>query len=117
MIVESLLDGRSWFCECNRWFDKNQDDGKIEREILAIEQPNLRNPSGDLKNVTNDLKDRSLSSRGLRDDFKPPIDFQKEKSFSPRVTRDLKGEHLSKTNNQLFHLFKKFDIYLIVLYY
>ncbi len=42
VTIESQSDGRKWFCECNRWFDLKEDDGKIERELLAIEQPNTQ---------------------------------------------------------------------------
>lgn len=36
VVVESARDGRRWFCECNRWLDKTEGDGKIERELVAI---------------------------------------------------------------------------------
>ena len=32
--IESL--GQTWICECNRWLDKNEDDGKLERELDAV---------------------------------------------------------------------------------
>lgn len=40
VTIESQFDGRKWFCECNKWLDKNESDGLIERELLAIEQHN-----------------------------------------------------------------------------
>lgn len=35
VIVENLATGESVTFECNRWFDKSEDDGAIERELLA----------------------------------------------------------------------------------
>jgi hypothetical protein len=34
-----MLDGRKWLFPCNKWFAKDEDDKKIERELIAIEQP------------------------------------------------------------------------------
>ena len=28
---------KRWICECNRWLARDEDDGKIERELLPIE--------------------------------------------------------------------------------
>jgi hypothetical protein len=39
--IESKSDNRKWFVEVNRWFDLKEDDGKIERELTLIEQPNV----------------------------------------------------------------------------
>lgn len=38
ILIESKLSRRTWLCECNRWLDRKEDDGKIERELMAIEQ-------------------------------------------------------------------------------
>ena len=35
--IKSLSNGRTWLCECNRWFAKDEDDKKVERELTAIE--------------------------------------------------------------------------------
>ena len=37
MIVESLTDGRRWLFECNNWLASDEGDGKIERNLPAIE--------------------------------------------------------------------------------
>ena len=37
VLVESVPDGRKWLCECNNWLAKDEADGKIERELPAIE--------------------------------------------------------------------------------
>lgn len=42
VVIESQSDGRKWFVDVNRWFDLKEDDGKIERELLALEQPNTQ---------------------------------------------------------------------------
>lgn len=42
ILVESQANGVKWLCECNRWLDKFEDDGKIERELNATEQPRSR---------------------------------------------------------------------------
>ena len=36
VVIESKMDGRRWLFECNRWLDKKEDDGKLERELIAI---------------------------------------------------------------------------------
>ena len=44
VIIESLLDGRRWLCECDNWLAKDEGDGKIERELPAIEmRPDMMN--------------------------------------------------------------------------
>lgn len=44
VIIESLLDGRRWLCECDNWLAKGEGDGKIERELPAIEmRPDMMN--------------------------------------------------------------------------
>ena len=37
VTIKSLTNGRTWLCECNRWFAKNEEDKKIERELAAVE--------------------------------------------------------------------------------
>jgi hypothetical protein len=34
---------KEWLFVCNRWFDENQDDGRIEREILPFDEQRERN--------------------------------------------------------------------------
>ena len=41
VLIESKTDGRRWLFECNRWLDKKEDDGKIERELIAIGKAHL----------------------------------------------------------------------------
>ena len=36
VVIEAKAEGRQWLCECNRWLDKKEEDGKIERELVAI---------------------------------------------------------------------------------
>ncbi|RNA20949.1 lipoxygenase homology domain-containing 1 [Brachionus plicatilis] len=38
ILIESKSSKRTWLCECNRWLDRKEDDGKIERELKAVEQ-------------------------------------------------------------------------------
>ncbi|CAF0746946.1 unnamed protein product [Brachionus calyciflorus] len=42
VIIVSKIDGRVWLCESNQWFDKKEEDRKIERELIAIEQFNFQ---------------------------------------------------------------------------
>ena len=42
VVVESQANSRKWLFECNRWLNKFEDDGKIERELVAIEQPKTK---------------------------------------------------------------------------
>ncbi len=39
VTVESVKDQVTWTCECNRWLDTFEDDGKLERELNAIIEP------------------------------------------------------------------------------
>jgi hypothetical protein len=34
----TISNGRQWLCECNQWFDDNEGDRRIERELVAVEQ-------------------------------------------------------------------------------
>ena len=36
MSIESRADSRHYVCECNRWLDKREEDGRIERELDAV---------------------------------------------------------------------------------
>ncbi len=38
VLITCNIDGRQWLCECNQWLDKMRGDGKIERDLVAVEQ-------------------------------------------------------------------------------
>ena len=38
VLIQSQIDGRQWLCECNQWLAKDEGDGKIERDLVAVEQ-------------------------------------------------------------------------------
>ena len=38
VVIESKISKKKWLCECNKWFDSNEGDGKIERLLLLVEQ-------------------------------------------------------------------------------
>ena len=33
MTVANSITGQAWVCPCGRWFDRDEDDGQIEREL------------------------------------------------------------------------------------
>lgn len=37
VLVESQVDAQTWLFKCNRWLDKNEEDGKIERELFPVD--------------------------------------------------------------------------------
>ena len=100
VTIESESDGRKWFSECNRWFDLKEEDGKIERELLAIEQPNT------LKKIVNDQTSIN-SSRNRYDD-----DNFETKSFSKKFDRLFGSDKQSNFNPEkiFFEILQKFKI-------
>ena len=62
VLVESQLDGMRWLFKCNRWLDKNQEDGKIERELLPVDS----SPRSRSRSVENrfDSYQSNLSDKG-----------------------------------------------------
>ena len=58
VTVESAKDRTSWLCECNRWLDTFEDDGRIERDLPAVEQQSRQRPEITYKVyvTTSDLK-------------------------------------------------------------
>ena len=40
VIIDAPKLGRKWRFPCNRWLDKYEDDGKIERELQPMAQSN-----------------------------------------------------------------------------
>lgn len=49
-VIIKNNDGYAWEFPCNRWFDKHEEDGLIERELLPL---NNNNKHKDLKNSKN----------------------------------------------------------------
>ena len=67
VIIESLFDGRKWICECNNWLAKDEGDGKVERELYAVEMDDSEMDKFDKKSSKSTRKfDKDYLLRLLR---------------------------------------------------
>ena len=68
VTVESVTDGRLWTFDCNMWFDKNREDGRIERELIPsplTEKSNTDDFYGNNKNKPLSPGHRHQYERGM----------------------------------------------------
>ena len=38
VLITCNIDGRQWICKCYQWLDKMRGDGKIVRDLVAVEK-------------------------------------------------------------------------------
>lgn len=59
-MIESLEDNKTYVCECKRWLAKDEEDKKIERELICVEQSNIERSRHSGRDNRHDFSDTFL---------------------------------------------------------